>query len=110
MEFRSCLSLQTSTSRLMKGSIISAIVFFSINVNAQQPFQLAPPLLKFRSVFFTDTAMLQMDFKQSAAEIHYTTTGMEPSEADPIYKKPLVIKNKLTTVKARTFSKDFLPS
>lgn len=77
---------------------------------SQKQYQLAVPLLQYRSAFFTDTAMLQMHFRQTSTNIHYTITGNDPKETDAVYKKPLILKDKISIVKAKTFGKDFLPS
>lgn len=77
---------------------------------SQKQYQLATPLLQYRSAFFTDTAMLQMHFRQASTNIHYTINGNDPQEADAIYKKPLVLRDKFSVIKAKTFGNGFLPS
>src|SRR4051794_35976916 len=111
MEFRKSLSLQTSTRNLMR-SLLACVAFLIISFASfsQSTFQLAPPLIKYRSVFFKDTAMLAIQFQQAGAEIHFTLNNDEPSENDALYKEPIVIKDKQVTVKARSFGKGFLPS
>ncbi len=77
---------------------------------AQEKFQLAPPMIKYRSVFFTDEARVILAFAQPGAIIHYTTHAEEPDENSPVYLKPVIIKNNFTTLKAKVFGKSFLPS
>lgn len=89
-------------------SCLFLLLFFK--VKAQKQYQLAAPLLQYRSAFFTDTAMLQMHFRQVSTTIHYTINGNDPKETDHVYEKPLIVKDKITMVKARVFGKDFLPS
>lgn len=77
---------------------------------SQQQFQLAPPLMQYRSVFFNDTAMLALKFQQAGAAIHYTLNKNEPTEHALLYTHPIVIQDKIVTVKAKVFAKNFLPS
>ncbi|MEJ8844004.1 chitobiase/beta-hexosaminidase C-terminal domain-containing protein [Lacibacter sp. H375] len=77
---------------------------------AQQLFQLAPPLLKYKSVFFYDKAILEIKFEQPGAEIRYTINGNEPTANDLLYTKPIVIAGKRTSIKAKAMGTDFLPS
>lgn len=86
------------------------LTMFSSKGFSQQRFQLAPPLMQYHSVFFNDTAMLALKFQQAATSIHYTLNGNEPTENDLLYTKPVILKDKIVTVKARAFGKDFLPS
>jgi hypothetical protein len=89
-----------------------APVFFlvSIPVFAQEIFQLAPPILKYESVFFKRRAKLGMKFNQPGAEIHYTTNGKEPTINDLLYKQSLKITEGNYTITARTFASGLLPS
>ncbi len=77
---------------------------------AQEKFQLAPPMLKYNSVFFADEARVILAFAQPGTIIHYTTHGEEPDENSPVYLKPVIIKNNFITIKAKVFGKNFLPS
>lgn len=77
---------------------------------SQGKFQLAPPLLKYESIFFKGSAQLKILFAQPGARVHYTLNGKEPTEKDPVYTKPLLFTKPVTTVKARAFSPSFLPS
>lgn len=86
------------------------LIIISFNSFSQQRFQLAPPLLQYRSVFFNDTAMLKLKFQEASTSIRYTLNSNEPTENDFLYTKPVIIKDKIVTVKARAFGKNFLPS
>lgn len=79
-------------------------------VSAQNSFQLAPPLLKYASVFFSHEASVEIKFAQPGATVHYTCNNREPTEKDPVYTGPVLLKKNFTTLKAKAFGKDFLPS
>jgi hypothetical protein len=92
---------------------IRLLLLLSLNIialQAQDTFQLAPPLLKYPSVFFTKAAKIEMFFSEPNTQIHFTTNGATPTEQDPIYKTPLSITTNFTTIKARVFSKIYQPS
>ncbi len=85
-------------------------LLFSFNVRAQDSFQLAPPLLRYPSVFFTKEAVVEMVFAEAGTQIRYTLNGQEPNDKSPIYKTPLHISQHFTTLKARVFGEKFKPS
>jgi hypothetical protein len=76
---------------------------------SQQVFQLAPPILKYNSAFFSGSTSFEVIFNQPGAEIRYTLNGNEPTEKDPLYSGAVPVIDK-TTVKAKAFGKDFLSS
>ena len=80
------------------------------NCLGQTPVQLAPPMLKYPSVFFTNAAMVEMKFAQKGANIYYTLNGQQPTVKDKIYKRPLKINKSFTTLKAITGGTAFLAS
>jgi len=91
--------------------------FICLTTYAQDGFQLAKPLVKYKSVFFKDSAKLELKFTQSGAKIYYTIDNTmyhenpdEPSEKSLLYKKPIIIKKQFGTVKAKVFCKGFIPS
>lgn len=86
------------------------VVFGLLFAKAQDTFQLAPPFLKYPSVFFEKEAPVNLKFAQLGTHIHYTLNGLEPSENDPVYRRPIVFKKTATTLKARVFGDGFLPS
>ncbi|MBL7817188.1 MAG: chitobiase/beta-hexosaminidase C-terminal domain-containing protein [Saprospiraceae bacterium] len=92
---------------------IHFLIVFLSNVavlSAQDAFQLAPPLLKYPSVFFTKEAKIDLVFAEPNTQIHYTLNGEEPTENAQRYTHPLSITKNFTTVKARVFGKNYLPS
>lgn len=96
----------------MKQAVLSfgLVVFGLLFAKAQDTFQLAPPFMKYPSVFFEKEAVVSLEFAQAGTRIHYTLNGLEPSENDPVYRRPLVFKNSTTTLKAKVFGAGFLPS
>jgi hypothetical protein len=93
----------------------SCLVFFllisiSLVLFAQDKFQLAPPIIKYNAVFFTDKTIVELKFAQSNTELHYTLNNQEPTVKHRLYKKPVTIKNNFTTLKAKAFGNDFYPS
>ena len=86
------------------------LFIFVQEANAQISFQLASPLLKYSSIFFREEAVAEIRFEQPGTTIHYTLDAKEPTVDDPVYAKPLVLKNNFATLKAKAFGQDFLPS
>ena len=72
-------------------------------------FQLAPPMLKYQSAFFSGSTSLEVLFNQPGATIHYTLNGKEPTQKDPVYTTAIPI-NKKTVAKVKAFGNLFLPS
>ena len=94
----------------MKNSIVFLLLFISNALFAQDTFQLAPPLLKYGSVFFRDKAIVEIKFAQSETEVRYTLNKEEPTINNPKYKIPINIKKNFATLKAKAFGSNFLPS
>lgn len=92
------------------GLCCSLLVFGWLCAHAQDTFQLAPPFLKYTSVFFEKEAVVSLQFAQAGTRIHYTINGETPGENDPIYRRPIVIKKSATALKAKVFGTGFLPS
>jgi hypothetical protein len=90
--------------------IFALIACFLPPAGAQNTFQLAPPYLKYESVFFERSATVSMEFDQANTRIHYTTNGQDPNEKDPVYTRPLQLKRNFTILKAKVFGPGFLPS
>ncbi len=90
--------------------VLIAIMFVCVALSAQESFSLAPPLMKYPSVFFTKEAKIELFFAEPNTQIHYTINGTDPTENDPIYSTPLSITKNFTTVKAKVFSKIYQPS
>lgn len=95
---------------MMKYYIRLLLLSLPISILAQDVFRLAPPILKYNSIFFTNETAVELKFAQSETTVHYTLNNSEPTLQDPIYTKPILIKNNFTTVKAKAFGKQFLPS
>ena len=77
---------------------------------AQDTFQLAPPLLKYNSVFFANKTTVKIKFAQRGTVVHYLLDNREPATQDPVYTKPITITNNFTTLKAKAFGNNFRPS
>ncbi|MGZ8539926.1 MAG: chitobiase/beta-hexosaminidase C-terminal domain-containing protein [Chitinophagaceae bacterium] len=89
---------------------ISLLLLFLVQYSfAQQQFQLAPPMLKYKSAFFSGATSFEVIFNQPGVKIRYTLNGNEPTENDLLYSTPVPISNK-TKVKVKAFGKNFLPS
>jgi len=93
----------------MKKLLLLSFLFIDLNSLSQEKFQLAPPMLKFKSAFFAGSTSFEVLFNQPGAEIRYTLNGNEPTENDLLYASPVVI-NKRTVVKVKAIGKDFLAS
>jgi len=95
----------------MSKLIFSFLVFvISTNCNGQQLVQLAPPLMKYNSVFFKNEKNVELKFAQPGTQIHYTLNNQPPAEQDKIYTAPIHIKETITTVKAIATDNNFLTS
>jgi hypothetical protein len=96
----------------MKKQVLMALIWGLVlgALAAQDTFQLAPPYLRYNSVFFEKEARVSMEFDQAGTQIHYTLSGFEPTENDPVYKKPLRLKKEWNMLKAKTFGNGFRPS
>lgn len=90
-------------------TLLIMLLMAVMHVTAQQ-FQLAPPMVKYSSVFFVDTVSVTMGFAQQGTTIRYTIDGSEPSIKSKRYTGPVVINKHLTTLKAKVFAKEYLPS
>lgn len=79
-------------------------------LHGQDTFQLAPPLLKFPSIFFEKSVQVSAEFRQPESSIRYTLNGWIPTEESPVFDKPVSINKPVTKLSVRTFAKGFLPS
>ena len=95
---------------------LSAQIFFicamviCASIHAQAPVQLAPPLLKYESVFFKNTATVTLKFAQQGTLIFYTLNNQTPGVKSQVYSKPIQIKTNFTTIKAMVAGAGFTPS
>ncbi len=72
--------------------------------------KLSPPIFKTKSTVVKKEELVVLETKFPGAIIRYTTDGSEPDSSQaPIYEKPISINN-ATTIKARTFSENWLGS
>ena len=94
---------------MMKKLLLPFFLFLMQNCFSQPSFQLAPPLVKYKSAFFSGTTSFEVIFNQPGAEIRYTLNGNEPTENDLLYSKPVPITKRIQ-VKVKVFGKDLLPS
>lgn len=85
-------------------------LLYPVSLFAQELYQLSTPLLKYASVFFTDIARIEIKFAQRGTTIHYTLDKREPMERDAVYRVPINVTKNLTSLKARVFGNNFLPS
>lgn len=76
----------------------------------QTPVQLAPPLLKYQSVFFKQSATVELKFAQQGTQIYYTLNNQTPTVKDKIYSKPILIRQSFTTLKAMVAGQGFSAS
>jgi Fn3 associated len=91
----------------MKSIALLFLLSISAVLMAQDTFQLAPPLVKYNSVFFADKTMAGIKFAQSGTAVHYTLNNREPTVNNLIYTKPIAIKNNFTTLKVKAFGSNF---
>lgn len=95
----------------MKNLILPTLLLLSaIVTNAQDNFQLARPLLKYPSAFFSTEMSVEMAFAEPNTQIRYTLDGKEPTEDSPLYTQPVRITKPFTNLKARVFSTIYQPS
>jgi hypothetical protein len=94
---------------MIKKLLLPVFLFHMHDCFSQQSFQLAPPMLKYKSAFFSGTTSFEVIFNQPGAEIRYTLNGNEPTENDLLYSTPVAI-TKRTAIKVKSFGKDFSPS
>lgn len=111
MEFRQSVSLQINTCCLMMKFFLPTLAFlFFHHCYAQQTFQLAPPILKYHSIFFKTCEMVSIQFAKPATKIFFTLNGKEPTQDDSYYNKQILIRKTFTTLNAKVFGNGFLPS
>ncbi len=117
MEFRQNVPHQTNPRGVIESTAIMknlfsiiVLLWIPMAASAQDTFQLAPPLLKYPSVFFTKNATVEMAFAEPNTKIRYTVNGQTPTAKSPLYSRPIRIKAQFTTVKARVYGENYKPS
>ena len=94
---------------MIKKLMLPVFLFWMQSCFSQTTFQLAPPMLKYESVFFSGTTSFKVIFNQPGAEVRYTLNGNEPTANELLYSTPISI-TKRTQVKVKNFGNNFLPS
>ncbi len=94
----------------MRGIALFLICCISFVAHAQDTFQLAPPLLKYKSIFFTKKTLVELKFAQSNTNVYYTLNSKEPALSDLVYNKAVQIKKDFTIIKAKVMGEGLLPS
>jgi Chitobiase/beta-hexosaminidase C-terminal domain len=90
--------------------VLIACCLFYFSCLSQQVFQLAPPLMKYVSIFFKKSMAVELQFREPGATIRYTLDNTEPTEKSKLYTKPVIISTNKTTLKAKSFSKKYAAS
>lgn len=93
----------------MRIRLICLLLSFSSFVQAQDRYQLAPPLISYSSAFFKDSMAVQIRFNQPDAAIRYTLNGEEPDKKSLRYKKTLIIRQP-GVLKVKSTGKGFTDS
>lgn len=90
--------------------IYSLLLLLPCSLIAQDSMQLSPPLIKYHSIFFSKQTKVELAFAYPNTVIHYSLNQEEPSIADPVYKKPIWVRDNLTTIKAKVFGNGYMAS
>lgn len=94
----------------MRMFIFFIVLFITGKCFCQEKLQLAPPLLKYNSVFFKDTILVSLLFAQEDATIRYTTNGKLPLQTDAVYTQPIMVTKTNTIITAKAFSDNYITS
>lgn len=89
------------------------LFFFSLTVvavKAQDSLELAPPLIKYPSIFFDSKTKAEIKFAQPGATVYYTLNGKEPDSKSSRYKEPILITKNYTQLKAKAIGEGFKSS
>lgn len=95
---------------MIKYFLVLVVLLADLPLMAQSTFQLAPPYIQFESAYFTKECRVSIEFDHPNTQIHYTTNGQIPTEKDPVYTRPVLLKKQNTVLKARVFGEGFAPS
>lgn len=104
----------TSYSRITDGNApwritSTATPMLPNNQGPTNQVQLAPPIFSKTSGRYAGFQAVSLSHPNSAASIHFTTDGNEPSKSSPKYSTAITM-NASATVKAKAFQDEFLPS
>ncbi len=94
---------------MIKKLLLPFFLFLMQDCFGQPTFQLASPMLKYKSAFFSGSTSFEVIFNQPGSQVRYTLNGKEPTENDLLYSTSVPI-TKRTQVKVKAFGKNFLPS
>lgn len=94
----------------MMRKLFAILLLFPFALQAQQQFQLAPPVVQYPSVYYDSSVTVRMAFRHPGAVIRYTLDGRAVDAKSPVYTKPLVVKNGVRQLTVRSFAKGFQPS
>lgn len=95
----------------MKSPLISFLSFLlPVIAVPQESFELAPPLIKYSSVFFKKKTKAEIKFAKEGASVYYTLNGEEPTLKSNVCKGPVLIQKNFTVLKAKAIGEGFLPS
>lgn len=91
---------------------IAAFIFLLLLYNvspagAQQVFQLAPPVVKYSSVFYDTAVRVTMEFRHPGSEIRYTTGKDGIDITSPLYTAPLRFGGGIIQFSARSMAKGY---
>ncbi len=86
------------------------LMLTSYTVLAQDSFQLAPPIVRYSSLFYKKSAKVRLEFNQPQTQIYYTTDGSEPSLTAPRARKHIYLAGDRVQLKALSAGKGFIPS
>lgn len=90
--------------------IFPILILFHLPILAcGQSYQLAPPRIIVDSVFFRQSARVQIEFDLEGATIRFVADGTVPGNNAPVYQKPVVVTTS-TQVFAVAQHPEFLPS
>lgn len=94
----------------MMRKLLLIFLLFPFALQAQQVFQLAPPVVGYPSVYYDSSVSVRMAFRHTGAVIRYTLDGSEVTAKSSVYTRPLVLKGGVKHLMARSFAKGYKPS
>lgn len=93
----------------MKVISMCVALLLQVTLQAQEKFQLAPPLIQYSSTLIKDSVLVSIHFNQPGAEVRYTLNGTEPGNKSLRYQKPIVISQPGTLL-VKAMGKHFISS
>lgn len=83
------------------------IISGSSSALAQKVFQLAPPVVKYKSVFYDTAVTVAMEFRHPGSEIRYTTGKDGIDITSPLYTSPLRFSGGIIQFSARSMAEGY---